>query len=75
MTFSTSPLVIDQIIDCVATGRTPTPSDLERVAARMWRDGAAERSAFAWGRLSPTANDRIIALRSAALALEGSSLR
>ncbi|MEG8024382.1 hypothetical protein QP162_07835 [Sphingomonas aurantiaca] len=41
----------------------------------MWREGAADRSAFSWGQLSPTATDRIVALRSAVLALQGSGMR
>ncbi|MGW8280009.1 hypothetical protein ACWGK7_10995 [Sphingomonas aurantiaca] len=73
--FSASPLVPDQIVDCVSTGRLPTTADLDSVAARMWREGAADRSAFSWGQLSPTATDRIVALRSAVLALQGSGMR
>lgn len=73
--FSASPLVPDQVIDCVSTGRIPTPTDLDTVAARMWREGAPNRSAFAWGELSPTATDRIAAMRSAIVALQGSDLR
>ncbi|HXH16433.1 MAG TPA: hypothetical protein VNJ10_09915 [Sphingomonas sp.] len=73
--FSASPLVPDQIVDCVATGRMPTTADLDVVAARMWREGAANRSAFSWGQLSPNSADRVHALRSAVLAMEGSGLR
>ncbi len=70
-----SSLVAQQIIDCVSTGRSPTAVDLYNVAARMWREGVRDRSAFSWGELSPTATDRIVAMRAAVLALEGSSLR
>lgn len=73
--FSASSLVPDQIVDCVSTGRLPTEADLDDVAARMWREGARNRSAFSWGELSPTAQDRVVAMRSAVLALQGSSLR
>ena len=73
--FSASPLVPDQLVDCIATGREPTAADLDSVAARMWREGARDRSAFSWGELSPTAADRIVAMRAAVLALEGSGLR
>lgn len=72
---SASPLVPDQLVDCVSTGRSPTVADLDNVAARMWCDGAANRSAFSWGELSPTATDRIVAMRSVAVALQGSDLR
>lgn len=72
---SASPLMPDQLIDCVATGRIPTAADLDHVAERMWREGAAHRSAFAWGEMSPNATDRILALRSAVMALQGSGLR
>ncbi|MEG3084607.1 hypothetical protein U1707_13220 [Sphingomonas sp. PB2P12] len=68
-------LVPDQLVDCMSTGRSPTAADLDDVAARMWREGARTRSAFSWGELSPTAADRILAMRSAALALEGSDPR
>ncbi len=73
--FSASPLVPDQLVDCVATGRSPTAADLDNVAARMWCDGAANRSAFSWGALPPTAGDRIAAMRSAVFALQGSDVR
>lgn len=72
---SASSLVADQIIDCVSTGRPPTADDLNNVAARMWREGARNRSAFSWGELSPSATDRIVAMRSAVLALQGSGVR
>ena len=71
--FSASPLVPHQLVDCVSTGRSPTAADHDTVAARMWCDGAANRSAFSWGAL-PTVTDRIAAMRSAAVALQGSDL-
>lgn len=73
MSASTSPLMPEQLVDCIATGREPTVHELFAVAERMWIDGAAERSAFAWDRLVPDASERLIALRSAQLALTGNS--
>ncbi len=72
---SATSLVPHQIVDCMSTGRSPTAADLDNVAARMWREGARDRSAFSWGELSPTTADRIVAMRAAVLALEGSGLR
>lgn len=71
---SATPLVPDQLVDCVSTGRMPTEAELDHVAARMWREGAAHRSAFSWGDLPPSSTDRIAALRSAVVALQGSGL-
>lgn len=71
---SASSLVQDQIVDCVSTGRSPTAADLDTVAARMWRESARDRSAFSWGELPLIATDRIVAMRSAVLALQGSGL-
>ena len=71
---SATPLVPDQIVDCVSTGRMPTAADLDSVASRMWSEGAAHRSAFSWGQVAPAAADRVGALRSAVMALQGSSL-
>lgn len=72
MTISNSSLMPNQIIQCIATGRTPTRQELVDVAERIWTDGAAGRSAFSWGRLSAGSRDRLIALRFALLALNGS---
>ena len=72
MSASTGPLMPEQLVDCIATGREPTVHELFAVAERMWIDGAAERSAFAWDRLAPDAGERLIALRGAQLALSGS---
>lgn len=41
------------------------------LAARIWNDVAQHRSAFAWNELAPDGADRIFALRSASLALNG----
>lgn len=56
MSAFTSPLMPDQLVECIATGREPTVHELFAVAGRMWIDGAAERSAFAWDRLAPDAS-------------------
>ena len=71
---SATPLVPDQIVDCVSTGRVPTAADLDTVASRMWNEGAIRRSAFSWGQLAAAAPDRVVALRSAVMALQGSAL-
>lgn len=71
MTMSTSPLMPEQIIECISTGRDPTVQELFEVAERIWTDGATGRSAFGWGRLSPDCDDRLVALRGAQLALSG----
>ena len=73
MSASISSLIPDQLVNCIATGREPTVHELFAVAERMWIDGAAERSAFAWDRLAPDASDRLTALRNAQLALTGGS--
>lgn len=72
MTTPASPLIAVQIVDCIATGLDPTLHELFAVAERMWTDGAADRSAFAWGALPPDSKDRLIALRRARAALGGS---
>ncbi|WP_245841912.1 hypothetical protein [Sphingomonas lenta] len=41
------------------------------MAERVWVEGAAERSAFAWGRLPSAHPDRVTALRAAQAALCG----
>ena len=71
MTLSTSPLMPDQVVECISTGRDPTLQELFEVAERMWTDGAAGRSAFGWGRLPPDSSDRLTALHGAQLALSG----
>ena len=71
MTSSTSPLVADALVDCIATGRDPTIHDLLALAQRMWMEGAPNRSAFAWNRLASDGGDRLLALRGAHAALSG----
>lgn len=67
-----SRLAPDQLIDYVANGRPPTVDELMDLAERMWVEGGPHRSAFAWGQLQPYSSERVLALRSAALALNGS---
>ncbi len=65
----------DTVIDCVATDREPSVQELFRVAERIWSDGAANRSAFRWGRLASGDTEKLLALRAAQIALCGSVLR
>ena len=69
MTASMSPMIIDEVVDCMSEAKNPTVQDLFSVAQRIWSEGAPNRSAFAWGTL-PVA-DRAYALRAARLALCG----
>jgi hypothetical protein len=63
--------VPEELIACVSGGTAPTSGQLTTLAARIWSEGASHRSAFSWGELAPDAGDRLFALRSAALALNG----
>jgi hypothetical protein len=60
-----------ELIDCVSSGASPTTGQIVTLAARIWHDAAQHRSAFSWNDLAPEACERIFALRSAALALNG----
>lgn len=71
MTISINPLFANEVVDCVAEGRDPTLQELCVVAQRIWVDGAANRSAFAWATLPTTSPGRVGALRAARLALCG----
>jgi hypothetical protein len=71
---SSKQLVADQLIACVAEGRPPTQSELFDLASRIWLEGGPSRSAFAWGELPSNSCDQTLALRSAALALNGSDV-
>ena len=62
---------LPELIECVATGRDPTVSELFHVAGQIWIDGAPDRSAFAWGQLQPSSNDRASAIRLALAAMRG----
>lgn len=69
---SISPMFDDAVIDCVASDRAPTVQELFRVAELIWLEGAGDRSAFRWGRLTPTDSAKLMALRAAQAALLGS---
>jgi hypothetical protein len=73
MMISVSPLIASEMVDCMAEGRDPTVHELFIVAGRIWVDGSAHRSAFAWGHLAAASTDRVMALRAAKLALCGDS--
>lgn len=73
MTVSFSPLFADEVVGCVGEGRDPSPQELSSVAERIWSDGGANRSAFAWSDLSQASFARRHALRAAQLALCGVS--
>lgn len=73
MTVSMNPLFLNEVVDCMAEGKHPTADELLIVAERIWSDGGAERSAFAWGKLGVTEPERVRAMRSAELALCGTS--
>lgn len=68
---SINPLFADEVVECIAEGRDPSLEELFTVAQRIWADGAADRSAFAWGKLPAASPDRVEALRAAQLALCG----
>lgn len=74
MTTSANSMVSDQLADCIASGRSPTISELFSQAECIWIDGAAGRSAFAWSRLEPDSRARISALKNAHIALTGNPL-
>lgn len=69
---STTPLVCDEVIDCMSAARFPTVPELYIVAERIWTDCEGSRSAFAWGELPTEAPERATALRAAHMALCGS---
>ena len=68
---SASPLVADELVTCVGTGTPATCDQLTHLAARIWAESARHRSTFSWGELPTGAADRVFAMRSAALALNG----
>jgi hypothetical protein len=71
---SISPVFDDVVIDCMASDRAPTIQELIQVAERIWAEGAADRSAFRWGRLAPADPGKLMSLRAAQVALLGSEL-
>lgn len=68
---STSPLMADELVECVASGTPASCAQLMHLAARIWAEAVRHRSAFTWGELPLGAADRQFALRSAMLALNG----
>jgi hypothetical protein len=68
---SLSPLMPDELVYCVASGFEATATQVSQLAARIWAEAAPHRSAFAWSDLAPAASDRLFAMRSAAMALNG----
>lgn len=68
------PLFADAIINCIAKACDPTVQELFSVAARIWADGAAERSVFEWDTLPTESAERLMAVRAAQFALCGSSI-
>ncbi|TPG13172.1 hypothetical protein EAH84_07165 [Sphingomonas oligophenolica] len=57
---------------CIGSDRSPTVQELDRLAERIWIETGAERSAFGWGRLQPSLDDRVMALRAALVSMTGS---
>ncbi len=60
------------LLACITHDRAPSVQELHTVAARIWTESSAERSAFAWERLDPRSSERAIALRVALAAVNGS---
>ena len=67
-----NPLFERIVIDCMASDRAPTISELFGVAERIWKEGAVGRSAYSWSRLDATDPEKLMALRAAKVALLGS---
>lgn len=72
VTRSCNSLFPHEVIECVSEGRDPTAQELRRLAERIWQESAADRSAFAWGRLAPFDPERLCCLRAAMIAARGS---
>lgn len=68
---SATPLICDAVIDCVGTARSPTVSELNFVAERIWIESGDSRSIARWSDFPPTAPERVGALRAAHMALCG----
>jgi hypothetical protein len=68
---SLCPIMPDELVECVATGTPATAAQVVHLAARIWAEANPRRSAFAWGDLPPAAEDRLLAMRYAATALNG----
>jgi hypothetical protein len=68
---SATSLVADELVECVGQGAIATCAQLLQLAARIWLEAIRDRSAGTWAELANEAPDRLFALRSAALALNG----
>ncbi len=69
--FAMPSTIAPEVIACIAEGRPPTATELERVARRVRADLGNARPAFAWGDADASAADQL-SLRVAELALIGS---
>jgi hypothetical protein len=69
--FAMPSTIAPEVIACIAEGRPPTATELERVAQRVRADLGNARPAFAWGDADASAADQL-SLRVAELALIGS---
>ena len=68
---SATPLIADELVECIAGGSTATSEQLSALATRIWREASQHRSAFSWGDAPAEKGACIFAARSAALALNG----
>lgn len=71
MVLSSNSLFANELVECIAEARLPTNAERAIVAQRIWSDGAASRSAFAWDELPTSSSDRLTSMRAADLALCG----
>jgi hypothetical protein len=62
--------IAPEVIACIAEGRDPTITELNRVAEQIWSDVQAARPAFAWGE-AVSGSQRLLALKVAQAALTG----
>ena len=66
-----TPLIADELVECIASGSTATSDQLSALATRIWREASQHRSVFSWGNAPAEKDACIFATRSAALALNG----
>lgn len=48
---SATPLICDELVDCISAARLPTAAEIHTVAQRIWTDCEGSRSVFASGEL------------------------
>jgi hypothetical protein len=60
-----------ELIECMSSGSFPSTTQIAGLGERIWRDTAQHRSAFSWADLAPDACERVLALRTATLVLNG----